>query len=109
MTKEQKILKELQKFKVSSYSYLVILREVSNGHLHTPTDLARATFTKSANITGLVDKLEKLGLVTRVVGNDRRECPVVITHKGIELWHRISNYEDDQTQSLAERLKTVSA
>ena len=52
----------------------------------TQKEVARLTFKDNANITRMVDKLEKKGLVTRQADlNDRRTWNLSITKKGIEI------------------------
>ena len=51
-----------------------------------PTDLGRMLFRSKQNITGIIDSLEKDGLVKReLTGKDRRTRKVVITSKGLEV------------------------
>ena len=52
----------------------------------TQKEVARLTFKDNANITRMVDKLEKKGLVIRRPDeNDRRSWNLAITKKGIEI------------------------
>lgn len=51
-----------------------------------PTDLSKMLFRSKQNITGIIDGLEREGLVEReVVGQDRRTRKVIITRKGLDL------------------------
>jgi DNA-binding MarR family transcriptional regulator len=45
-------------------------------------DLAELLGCSTANVTGIVDRCEKLGQVERVRGEDRRKIEVRITEKG---------------------------
>lgn len=52
----------------------------------TQKEVAKLTFKDNANITRMVDKLEKKGLVIRLPdSNDRRSWNLSITKKGIEI------------------------
>lgn len=52
----------------------------------TQKEVAKLTFKDNANITRMVDKLEKKGLVIRQSdSNDRRSWKLSITKKGIEI------------------------
>ncbi len=52
----------------------------------TQKEVARLTFKDNANITRMVDKLEKKGLVIRHAdANDRRSWNLSITPKGVEI------------------------
>ncbi len=52
----------------------------------TQKEVARLTFKDNANITRMVDKLEKKGLVIRQAdANDRRSWKLSITTKGVEI------------------------
>ena len=47
--------------------------------------LSKLLFIKNSTTTGLVDRLEKNGLVSRnTVGNDRRKWDIAITKEGIK-------------------------
>jgi DNA-binding MarR family transcriptional regulator len=47
--------------------------------------LSKLLFIKNSTTTGLIDRLEKNGLVSRnTVGNDRRKWDIAITKKGIK-------------------------
>jgi len=53
-------------------------------------DLAEATYKDQANITRVVDKLEKRGLLTRVKGqNDRRTYSIHLTKEGRDLENEV--------------------
>ena len=52
-------------------------------------DLSRELIMHRSNVTGLVDRLEKRGLVARNAGVDRRTYRVVLTRAGQELMEEV--------------------
>ncbi len=51
----------------------------------TMNELSNLLFIKNSTVTGLIDRLEKNGIVKRNhVGNDRRKWNISITSKGID-------------------------
>ncbi len=65
---------------------LVILQEVSRTDLTTASELARASSLSQATVTGILDRLESRGLVSRQRSqSDRRRVHVTITTSGENL------------------------
>lgn len=63
-----------------------ILNRLNENSDLTQKEVAKLTFKDNANITRMVDKLEKKGLVIRKSdANDRRSWKLSITKKGIEI------------------------
>ena len=63
-----------------------ILNRLNENSDLTQKEVAKLTFKDNANITRMVDKLEKKGLVIRQSdANDRRSWKLSITKKGIEI------------------------
>lgn len=63
-----------------------ILNRLNEKEGLTQKEVAKLTFKDNANITRMVDKLEKKGLVIRHAdANDRRSWNLSITQKGIEI------------------------
>lgn len=61
-----------------------------NGGL-TQVDLSRMMLVNRANITTLIDRMEKAGLVARrPVPDDRRYNVICLTTKGIDVYQRVS-------------------
>ncbi len=74
------------------FSVLMLLLDPSKGTplKRTPAELAELTNCTRATMTGLVDTLEKDGMVRREPNpDDRRMMSVVITDAGIHLMHGI--------------------
>jgi len=68
----------------SQFNILNLLRLAPEGL--SQTDLSRELIMHRSNVTGLVDRLEKRGLVERrEVENDRRAYSVVLTSAGSDL------------------------
>ncbi|MCL6295086.1 MarR family winged helix-turn-helix transcriptional regulator [Jejuia spongiicola] len=73
------------KIDVTPEQWAILNRLNENSNL-TQKEVAKLTFKDNANITRMVDKLEKKGLVIRQSdSNDRRSWNLSITKKGIEI------------------------
>jgi DNA-binding MarR family transcriptional regulator len=69
---------------------LLLDKEQNRPHQRTPAELAETVGCTRATITGLVDTLERDGLVRREPDpNDRRMMAVHLTHKGQDLLHSV--------------------
>ncbi|MBP2186923.1 MarR family winged helix-turn-helix transcriptional regulator [Amycolatopsis magusensis] len=67
------------------------------------TELGRTLHLEKSSITGLVDRVERRGLVTRVRDDhDRRACRIALTEKGAELGER-------SHEGVVERLDELTA
>lgn len=74
-----------QNIDVTPEQWAILNRLNENSNL-TQKEVAKLTFKDNANITRMVDKLEKKGLVIRQTdSNDRRSWNLSITKKGIEI------------------------
>jgi DNA-binding MarR family transcriptional regulator len=64
-------------------------------------DLSRLLFTDKGNVTGIVDRLEKLGLVTRSPApNDRRATLIKLTTEGRHVRDRINVQHEARVSDL---------
>ena len=78
--------KYLQKYLDITTSQLLFLRALDKEDLLSSGEISRRIFIKPGTITGIVDRLEKKGLVTRNRDNqDRRVVKISITEAGREL------------------------
>lgn len=93
---------------------------VTNGGKMKPTDLSRMLFRSKQNITGIIDSLEKNGLVERELsGKDRRTRKVLITEKGLDvvrvslpaaqelIKHAIPSLSEREVRALVDMLTVV--
>jgi DNA-binding MarR family transcriptional regulator len=72
----------------SQFNVLNLLRLTPDGM--SQSDLSRELITHRSNVTGLVDRLEKRGLVERKeVAGDRRAYRVVLTAAGVGVMREI--------------------
>lgn len=78
----------------SQFNVLNLLSDQSTGL--TQTELGRALIMHRSNVTGLVDRLERRGLIVRrEVPGDRRVKRVELTEAGRRLWQEIyPHYRD---------------
>jgi DNA-binding MarR family transcriptional regulator len=81
--------KELDRnFQVSVPQLLCLLNLHENGSL-TPSQIAKNTMVGTSTMTGIIDRLEKKGLVTRVRNSpDRRTITISLTEAGKKLARR---------------------
>jgi DNA-binding MarR family transcriptional regulator len=90
--------KELVRGQVSFPQFLLLSFLALESRPLTMTEVARRMRHTTAAATGLVARLEKLGLVQREHGpTDRRKVLAIITPKGVELVHQI---RQDMVQNL---------
>lgn len=82
----------------TQYDVLVIIKYSENGI--TQSDLGDRRVVSRSNITGIIDRLEKLGYVVREgSANDRRVKYLKITRKGEDLIKRVEDkYFDNLKQ-----------
>jgi DNA-binding MarR family transcriptional regulator len=72
----------------SQFNVLNLLHELPNGL--SQIELSRALLMHRSNVTGLVDRLEKRGLLTRQeTPGDRRSYCVMLTGRGLRLMEEI--------------------
>lgn len=110
---------------------LMILREVASGNGRSVGDVARAVSLSQATVTGICERLESRGLITRLrAESDRRRVKVGITETGqaflekapppmqesfIEQFNRLESWEQMMILSSLQRLvdlidaKTIDA
>jgi DNA-binding MarR family transcriptional regulator len=77
-------------------TYVALKGLIDGGGVMSHTKLAEWTNTRKHNITGLVTRMKKEGLVTtEYSAEDKRLVPITITDKGRELCEKAnSTYED---------------
>jgi len=82
-------------------TYLALEGLIESGGLMSHTKLAEWANTRKHNITGLVDRMKKQGLVTTEYSTeDKRTVPIRITEKGRELFVKASSIHQDIIKSV---------
>ena len=105
-----------------SFGQMVLLRVLVQKGKATPKELAEALSVTTGNITGLLDKLEAAGLVTRTrSAKDRRVVHIELTAKARQRFRKVQRAAVDmlseafegwtqpqitQLQDLLERLRS---
>ena len=90
--------KELVRGRLSFPQFLLLSFLAQESDALTMTEVARRMKHTTAAATGLVDRLEKLSLITRKQGpKDRRKVMVVITEKGHAM---VQEIRQDMVQNL---------
>ncbi len=79
------VSKKLEKWQLSVPKYGVI-RQLYNHEFLTLSEISQRIFSGNSNVTTLIDRMERDGLVERVKGgNDRRVKRIRLTEKGLAL------------------------
>ncbi|MCF7787748.1 MAG: MarR family transcriptional regulator [Prosthecobacter sp.] len=90
-----------------SFAQFFLLGYLATSKELTMTDIARKMGHSTAAATGLVDRLEKLGLMERTHAvDDRRKVLVRITSRGIEL---VSRLRDELQNQIADAMSENSS
>lgn len=83
-----------------------VLRSIGRSTVLSMTDLADETLQCSATMTGIVDRLERMGLVTRSRDDqDRRRMLVELTTAGRET---LGHVRDQRERDLAQTLESLT-
>lgn len=90
-----------------SFAQFFLLSYLATSKELTMTDIARKMGHSTAAATGLVDRLEKLGLMERTHAvDDRRKVLVRITSRGIEL---VTRLRDELQNQIADAMSETSS
>ncbi|WP_395734914.1 MarR family winged helix-turn-helix transcriptional regulator [Prosthecobacter sp.] len=90
-----------------SFAQFFLLGYLATSKELTMTDIARKMGHSTAAATGLVDRLEKLGLMERTHAvDDRRKVLVRITSRGLEL---VSRLRDELQNQIADAMSETSS
>lgn len=77
------------------------LQHLDEQHGCSMVDLSRVLFTDKSNVTGIVDRLERLNLVTRTSDpRDRRVILITLTPEGQQLCETVSTHHADLIRRL---------
>lgn len=82
----EKYTKELnKKFSVSAPQVACLLALLDNGSM-SPSQIAKKIMVESSTVTGIIDRLEQKGFVTRTrISQDRRVITILLTETGRSL------------------------
>lgn len=84
------------------YQALVLLKVHDGRQGMTITDLAQRLIIKHNSAVGLVDRLEKEGLLARgAAGEDRRQVPLEFTPRGEDLVARLATAHREELRRVA--------
>jgi len=87
----KRIAKEYKPFGLTpaKINVLMVLRHIGKEEGLQQNEISAKLIVTGSNITGLIDRLEKEGLVERLKVKDRRVNKVKITKKGIDLVEKV--------------------
>lgn len=99
----RKLAKMYQRFglSVASFNLLVLLQRGKDSESLTQYAIGERLVVSPSDMTGLIDRLEKKGLVRRLPGKDRRCNLVRITPKGSTLVDEVWPYHAQEMKRLA--------
>ncbi len=77
------------------------LKHLDEEHGCSMVDLSRALFTDKSNMTGIVDRLERLNLAVRVpASHDRRVFLIKLTSEGRRLYDSVNQQHEELIREL---------
>lgn len=99
----RKLAKVYKRFglSVASFNLLVLLQRGKNPESFTQYAIGERLVVSPSDMTGLIDRLEKKGLVRRVPGKDRRSNLIQITPKGSKLVNEVWPHHADEIKQVA--------
>lgn len=110
--------KELDQYKISAATSIALGVIQSIGNRATPAEISRRLFREPHSTSGLLNRMEKKGLIEKVKDLERKNMiRVVITEKGYEAYYQsmrqesihmiISSLSEEERQQLRSFLRTV--
>lgn len=110
--------KELDQYKISAAASIALSVIQSIGSRATPAEISRRLSREPHSTSGLLNRMEKKGLIKKVKDLDRKNMVrVVITDKGYEAYYQsmrqesihmiISSLSEEECQQLRSLLRTV--
>ena len=92
------------------YQAMLILRACPDGCTVTINDLARQLLIKHNSAVGLVDRLEKEGLIRRVVSStDRRKVELKLSARGRQVLAKLADTHRRELERIGSELKRLIA
>ncbi|WP_419173168.1 MarR family winged helix-turn-helix transcriptional regulator [Halobacteriovorax sp.] len=126
MVRTTRIIDKMISEEVSQYNLtkpqfdVLLVLKFCNQESVTTTELAEELMVSKANITGIVTRLEKAKLISKVVDeNDTRSKKITLTEPGLELIDRVmpryfamsdeiySKFSDEEKQKLLSQLTFI--
>ena len=92
-----------------SFNLLMLLQHGEDPEACTQTAIASRLVVSASDMTGLVDRLEKRGLVKRTPGKDRRSKLLRITPAGEKLLEEMWSHHSDAVKRVTQRLTAQQA
>ena len=83
--------KEVSRYGITASQASVLFVINATGHKATPAEISRWIFRKSPTVSGILNRMEKQGLVRRVKDLERKnKVRVELTEKGREVYNKVS-------------------
>jgi len=110
--------KELNQYSISNTQAMVLFVIQAIGNKATPAEISRWVFREPHTVSGLLNRMEKEGLVRKVKDLERKNLVrVSITEKGQQAYHQstkiesirkvISSLSEEERQQLRSSLETL--
>ena len=93
----------------ASFNLLMLLKHGKDPQTFTQEEIGNRLVVSPSNMTGLVDRLEKRGLVRRAPGRDRRSKLLQITSKGSGLLDEVWPHHVKEIKRVTQSIKTSDA
>ena len=107
----RRLTKIYKRFDLSSASFnlLLLLQRGQEPESFTQQVISERLVVSPSDMTGLIDRLERRGLVRRIPGRDRRTNLLRITPKGVQLVERIWPHHAEEIRRLSLALSVRDA
>ncbi len=107
---QRRLAQDLDRFGLTPPQFFVLRSILSHGENPTMSTLAYDTLQHCATMTGIVDRLVKMGLVTRKrSAQDRRQVLVELTPTGRDLLNKIRGSREKRLRDTLMRLSPEDA
>ena len=88
----------------SSFNLLMLVKHGADPDSHTQREIGSRLVVSASDMTGLIDRLERKGLVRRTPGRDRRSKLLKITPAGSKLVDEIWPHHEQMVKRLTDTL-----
>jgi DNA-binding MarR family transcriptional regulator len=88
--------REFARYGISNDRRAVLYIIQNHGGRATPVEIARDIFRELHSVTGMLNRMEKSGLITKHTGTGRSKTEVSLTEEGLEVFNRTLHNEADE-------------
>ena len=88
--------RDYARFNISNERRAVLWNIQNNGGHATTVEISRQLFRELHSVTGLLERMEKEGLITKYKGSGRSRFEVKLTKKGLDIFNQSLHNETDK-------------